>query len=98
MDCFLKIHKNPPHIVIGVCDKELIGKKIRNDQYYYQITEAFFKDQLVTIDKAIEILQNCPNFNAVGDKIINALIENKMIHPEAILRIENIPIALRFIL
>jgi uncharacterized protein len=98
MDCFLKIHKHPEQTIIGVCDKELIGKKIRNDQYCYQITEAFFKDQLVSVEKAIELLKNCPNFNAVGDKIIQALIEHKLIHPEAVLRIDNIPIAIRFIL
>jgi hypothetical protein len=50
------------------------------------------------IEKAIELLKNCPNFNAVGENVINAMIEKKMIHPEGILRIENVPIAIRILM
>jgi hypothetical protein len=98
LDCYLKIHSKPPNVVIGVCDEDLIGKILKNDQYCFQITETFYKDQLISVEKACEILKKSPNFNAVGQNIINGLIENKIIHPDGIIKINETPIALRFIL
>jgi uncharacterized protein len=98
LECFIKIHKRPPDtVVIGVCDKEVLGQTLRSGEYCYKVSEAFFKDQLVSLEKAVEILTKSTNFNAVGPKIITALLEKKLIHPEGILTIENVPIALRFV-
>lgn len=98
MECYLKIHSRSPNYVIGVCDKEILGKKLKNEQNCFNVSEVFFKDQLVSIEKALEILKNCHNFNAVGENIVNALISHKLIHPEGILKIEGIPIAIRLII
>ena len=75
----------------------MIGRTLRNGEFCFQVSEAFFKDKLVSVEKAVEALKKCNNFNAVGPKIINALIEKKVIHPEGVLTIEEIPIALKFV-
>ncbi len=65
--------------------------------FAFKFLRPFFKDKLVSVEKAVEVLKKCNNFNAVGPKIINALIEKKVIHPEGVLTIEEIPIALKFV-
>lgn len=97
MECYLKIHSRSSNYVIGVCDKEILGRKLKENQYCYNVSEVFFKDQLVSIEKALEILKTSHNFNAVGENIINALLSQNIVHPEGIIKIEGIPIAIRLI-
>jgi uncharacterized protein len=97
VDCFIKVHSNSENTVIGVCDKEVLGRTLRSGIYCYQVSEAFFKGKLIPIEEAIEVLKKSHNFNAVGKNIIAELLKNKIIHPEGTLEIEGVPIALRFV-
>jgi uncharacterized protein len=98
LDCYIKIHSRAENSVVGVCDRDLIGKILREEKYCFRISESFFQGQIIPIQKAVEILRKCSNFNAVGENIISALLKEGIIHPEGILKIQNVPIALRFIL
>ena len=94
MHVFLKIHNHLNQIVIGVSDKECIGKTYRQGKFCFSVSEAFFKGELIPIEQAVAILKDSKNFNAVGKNIIQKLLKSKLIHPEAIFEIENTPIAI----
>jgi uncharacterized protein len=97
MRCYVKIHSKGTQFVIGVCDIECLGKKVRENKLKYHVSEHFFKDQEVDIDKAVKILKTSPNFNAVGKNIIDALIQANIIHSDGVITIEGLPIALKMI-
>lgn len=94
MHVFLKIHKNLNQIVVGVSDEECIGKTYKQGKFCFSVSEAFFKGDLIPIDQAISILKKSANFNAVGNNIIQTLVKLELIHPEAIIEIDNTPIAI----
>ena len=97
MDCYLKIHKRGNNLVVGVCDCECVGKKIKKGKFQFHISEYFFKGDQVSIPQAIEVLKKVNNFNIAGKKIVDACIKAELIHPDGIIEIEEIPIALKFI-
>jgi hypothetical protein len=98
MRCYIKIHGQAPNIVIGACDEDCMGKVLIDQQYNIQVNEAFYKDRLITFEEAREILRKCSNFTVVGEKIVKELIEIGLIHPEATLKVNNIPVAMRIVL
>ncbi|MHA1618572.1 MAG: DUF424 family protein, partial [Promethearchaeota archaeon] len=60
----------------------------------FSVSHTFFKGKQVTLNEAVGILKGSDNFNAVGSQIIQALISQKMIHPDGVLEIDGIPIAI----
>ena len=97
MKCFLKIHSQSTNQIIGVCDEDCINLHLKQGEYNYHVSEAFFRDSLVSIEDAIKILEKSSNFNAVGKNIIKALLETKIIPSEGILEIDGVPIAIKFL-
>ena len=83
--------------VVAVCDKECLGKQLRKGKFQFSVSDQFFNGKLVSLERAINILRQSNNFNAVGEKIISELIKLKIIHPEGILEIDNIPIAIKIV-
>ena len=97
MKFYLKIHTQSTNHIIGVCDEDCINLHLKQGKYKYHVSDAFFRDKLVSIEEAIKILKNSSNFNAVGKNVIEALIKNKIIASEGILEIEGVPIAIKFV-
>ena len=97
MKCYFKIHSQSTNHIIGVCDEDCINLHLKQGKYNYHVSDAFFRDKLVSIEDAIKILKNSSNFNAVGKNIIEALIKTKIIASEGILEIEGVPIAIKFV-
>lgn len=94
---YLKIHRQGKNHAIGVCDQECIGLQLKQGKFQFKVTEAFFKGELVTIEKALPILKSADNFNAVGPNLIKCLIAQEIIHAEGVVKIEGIPIAIKII-
>ena len=97
MHVFLKIHNNFNQTVVGVSDRDCIGKTYRQGKSCFSVSESFFKGDLIPIDQALTILRKSTNFNAVGKNIIQALLKLEMIHAEAVIEIDNTPIAISII-
>jgi hypothetical protein len=97
LSVFLKIHPRSPESVIGVCDEECLGQILKQGKFCYNVSEGFFHDKLVSIEDAVKVLRFSKNFNAVGTKIIKALIDEKIIHPDAVLMINGTPVALKIV-
>ncbi|MCF2139010.1 MAG: DUF424 family protein [Candidatus Lokiarchaeota archaeon] len=95
--CYIKIHHQSKDSVVAACDKDCLGQKLKEGKFQYHVSEGFFKGELLPISKVVALLQKSTNFNVVGENIITKLVELKIIHPEGVLEIEGIPIALKMI-
>ena len=96
VQCYIKVHTKQQHQVVAVCDESCLGKKIKGDDFSYDVSENFFNGQLVSVEDALKILQRSGNFNAVGKNVINGLIQLGVIHESGSVVIDDIPIALKF--
>ena len=92
MFCY-KIHRTKVEkyeLVVGICDKELVGKVIRKDPEF-KVNERFYFEKECDEKKAIELLNDCTIANIVGKKIVKLALDKNFITKENIILIKGIP-------
>jgi hypothetical protein len=72
---YLKIHKSGDSAIVALCDRELIGKTLKEGNITVTITEDFYKGELISQEKAIEILSGATNINIFGERAVSCAIE-----------------------
>jgi hypothetical protein len=72
---YLKIHKSGDSTIVALCDRELIGKTLKEGNITVTITEDFYKGELISQEKAIDILSGATNINIFGKKAVSCAIE-----------------------
>jgi hypothetical protein len=94
---FLKVI-NSYRKVIAICDEELIGKRFEEERFQLDVKENFFKEEKVSEEELVKIIQNMSRedatFNIIGEKSINTALKAGIISQEAVGKIKGIPFAL----
>jgi len=88
---YVKIHKSESSEVVAVCDKELLGKTLKQEDIKISISEKFYKGEEKTEEEVIQILKEATNINLVGEKAVSAGIKAGIISEENIIKIEGVP-------
>lgn len=91
IEVFIKIHKDQNHSLIAACDKNLIGKTYHEGKLRLEVKEEFYGDNLYSVEEAVNLLNDAKEANLVGEKIIKATIEKKLIDSRAVIYIAGIP-------
>jgi hypothetical protein len=87
----MKIRKIGNHVLLSICDAEILGKTLREGKIVFHVTEEFYKGAEVELEEAIAMIENSTIVNMIGKNIVQKAIEKGYVHPEAILNIEGIP-------
>lgn len=87
----MKLYKIGNHVLLAICDTELLGKTLHQGKITFKITEQFYKGEEVEIDHAINMIEKSTIVNMIGENVVNKAIEKGYVHPEAVIRIEGIP-------
>jgi len=91
---FLRIHRSDNnHEVVGICDRELIGKTITDGDLSISITEPFFGDHIVSEEEVISVLKKTENATLYGDRCVNLAINEGIIDKENCRRVGGVLIA-----
>lgn len=92
-----KVHSSY-RVVVALCDADLIGKRFEQDIRQLDIRATFFKEQELTHEQAVKMLQSYAkedaNFNIVGPKAIKAAQDAGIITEENVATIQKIPFTL----
>ncbi|AKB84626.1 DUF424 domain-containing protein [Methanococcoides methylutens] len=88
---YLKIHKSGNQMIVAVCDRELIGKKLRKGELVVEIAESFYKGEIAPEEKIIEAIANATTANIFGKRAVQCAIDAGLIDPGCIIYIEGIP-------
>lgn len=81
-------------MLVAACDSEILGKTFKHGELIFEVRESFYKGARMEIKEAIELIRNATNANLVGSNIVNAAIQEGLVHPEAVLVICGIPHAI----
>jgi hypothetical protein len=95
MKVYLKIHRRNDIETIACCDEVLLNQIFTEGDLRIEIGSAFYGGDLLSIDKAIEILREALYFNIVGENITNMAVNQKLIPKEGVRKINNIPMAMK---
>jgi uncharacterized protein len=75
---------------IAVCDSDIIGKKFEEGEEVIDVTESFFKGDLVAEKEVKELLQEEYNFILVGNGIIKLALELDLVDSEAVKEVKGV--------
>lgn len=84
-----KIFKTPKDTLVAVCDKNILGKKFENE-IIFEINEDFYGGNDCGEDELREILKDATIINAIGNKIIDFLVKEKLVNKKGIIKIGDV--------
>ena len=87
----MNLRKIGNNVLLAVCDCEILGKTLRQGKIVFNIKEEFYKGAKVSLEEAVDMIQNSTIVNMVGKNIVKKAIEKGYVHPEAILNIDGVP-------
>jgi hypothetical protein len=87
----IKIYKQGNDILIGACDKELIGKKFVDGKLQINVTREFYGGRIISIDALIRYLKEATIANLVGKNAVDCAIKIGLVDPKCVLKIKGIP-------
>ncbi len=93
---FYKIHKSNQGRLLAVCDKNLAGKKLKDDkkQIEFFVNPRFYQEDSGD-DKTIkELLLNSVDANMVGEKAVGCGLDLGLVKPENVTKISGVPHAI----
>lgn len=76
---------------MAICDKDILGKTLKEGHIVFHVREEFYKGSLVSLQEAMELIDQSTTVNMIGKKIVKEALTKGYIHPEAILKIDGIP-------
>lgn len=92
---YVKVHNTlEGGTIIYACDSELLGKRFSEKGLVLDISVEMYGGELLEEDELLPVIMSSSSFTVVGKRIVRVLIERKLIHPEAVLRIAGIPYAM----
>ncbi len=91
VEVYVKINKVNRNVLLAICDCEVLGKTLREGKIVFHVKDEFYNGGKVTLDEAIDMIQNSNIVNMVGKKCVRKAIEKGYVHPEAVLNIEGVP-------
>jgi len=95
MKVYLKIHRRNGIDTVACCDELLLNQIFVEGNLRIEISDRFFGGDLLSIDKAVELLKMASYFNIVGENITNKAIAHKILSKEGVKKINNIPMAIK---
>lgn len=72
---YIKIHRSGDTTIVALCDRELIGKTLKEGDITVTITEEFYKGELISEEDAIKIISKASNINIFGDKAVSCAVK-----------------------
>ena len=87
----IKIYKQGNDILIGACDKGLIGKKFVDGKFQINVTKEFYGGRIISIETLIKYLKEATIANLVGKNAVECAIKIGLVNPKCVIKIKNIP-------
>ncbi len=88
---YIKKYDTEGHIIVAVCDRNILGKKFREGKLVLKLDSSFYKgDEANEIDVK-DALLSATIANIAGEKAIACAVECGCIDPDVVIFIEGIP-------
>jgi hypothetical protein len=90
-DVFLRIFKNEKYTLVAACDPELIGETFREGKLKLEVKQDFYRGRRASVADALAAIDTADIANLVGQTIVDAAVQKRLVDPTAILHISGIP-------
>ena len=96
MQFSVRVTEYQKNMMLNICDAELLGKKITQDELNIHISESYYGERLVEKGEARDLLKQSSIINMVGKETISLSIELGVGSENGIKKISGIPFLIVF--
>ncbi len=91
MYVYINLKKVGRNVLLAICDCEVLGRTLKEGKITFHVKEEFYKGGKVSVEEAVDMIENSTIVNLVGKNCVEKAIEKGYVHPEAVLRIDGVP-------
>jgi hypothetical protein len=88
---YLKVHRSGSNVVVAVCDKEILGKTLKEGNITVTISEGFFCGEVVDAASVEKALKNATTANLFGERCVQCAINCRVVNPQSVKYINGVP-------
>jgi len=96
MQFSVRITEYQKNSMLSICDADLLGKKIIQDELTMHISESYYGERFVERDEAEDLLKNSSIINMVGKKTVSLSIDLGIASKNGVKVISGIPFLIVF--
>jgi uncharacterized protein len=89
----VKVHSTPNGKMLAICDSDLLGKTIEDDERRLDLSANFYKGESRTEEEITDLLEDAYVVNAVGEKSVALLVKKRLVEKDCIMSISGVPYA-----
>ena len=96
MQFTLKVTEYQKNLMLNICDADLLGKNILQNELIVTINKFYYGDQIIEKDEAKKLLENSSIINMVGKNIISLSLELGIGSEHGVKKISGVPFLIVF--
>ena len=96
MQFSVRVTEYQKNIMLNICDAELLGKKITQDELIIHISEGYYGEKLVEKEEAINLLKQSSIINMAGKETVSLSIDLGVGSENGVKTISGIPFLIIF--
>ena len=96
MQFCVKIIEYQKKLMLNICDADLLGKNISQNELTMTISKSYYGDQIVEKDKAKKLLENSSIINMVGKNTISLSLDIGVGSENGVKKISGVPFLIVF--
>jgi len=89
-----KLHKADKRKIVTLCDKDLIGKVIEDEELQLDVSEKFYNGSVLEEGEMIKEIESASSLNIVGEESIKFALKHKLINQDNLIKIKSVPHAI----
>jgi hypothetical protein len=90
-EVYLRVFQDPNCRLVAACDPSLIGETFREGKLKLEVKADFYKGTKTTVTEALREIDSADIANLVGNCIVEAAVQQRLVDPSAIVRIAGVP-------
>ena len=96
MQFSVRVSNYQKNMMLNICDVELLGKKIIQDELKIHISESYYGEKLVDHEEAKALMKNSSIINMVGKEAISLSIQLGIGSESGVKTISDVPFLIVF--
>ncbi|AGB49042.1 hypothetical protein Metho_0795 [Methanomethylovorans hollandica DSM 15978] len=88
---YMKVHISSSNVVVAICDKEVLGKTLKEGNITVTVNEEFFYGETVGPETVEKTLRKATTANLFGEKCIQCAVNCGVVDPKSVIIINGVP-------